>query len=158
MLLELSLLRGVVQDVPVPAVYGQETKRCRKRRAAGFPPRLIEIVQRILIQYFLPIHRLLVFLIAGTFFPTFGFAWGACLVSLYQRMVASTRTVIAVLPIVLGIQFMLQCGVWDIQNIPTQPLLDELEYLQTNEAQLGTTGEAVLDQDFTLKPPRPSID
>jgi glycosyltransferase involved in cell wall biosynthesis len=164
MLLELSLLRGVVRDVPVPAVYGEEVSSLSERDALlGFPPRLIRgLIRRILIQYFLrDFSAFSIFLLAGTSFTAFGFLWGAYHWYLSYRlgMVASTGTVmIAVLPIVLGIQFMLQCGVWDIQNIPTQPLIDELEYLQANEAQLGTTGEPVLDQAFALKPPRPSID
>ena len=164
MLLELSLLRAVVRDVPVPAFYGEEKSSLSEGDAlVGFPPRLIRgLIRRILVQYFLrDFSAFSIFLIAGIFFTIFGAAWGAYHWYLSNQLgrVASTGTVmIAVLPIVLGIQFLLQCGVWDIQNIPTQPLLVELEYLQTKESQLTVRVETMRSQDFTTKSPRPSID
>jgi glycosyltransferase involved in cell wall biosynthesis len=143
LLLELSLLRAVVRDVPMAAQYGEEVSSLSERDALfGFPPKLLRgFTRRMVIQYFLrDFSAFSLFLLAGLGFTTFGFLWGAYhwYLSYVHNSFASTGTVmIAVLPIVLGIQFLLQCGVWDIQNTPNNPLLVQLEQLHTKESQLS---------------------
>jgi glycosyltransferase involved in cell wall biosynthesis len=147
LLLELSLLRAVVRDVPMAALYGDEVSSLSERDALlGFPPRLLRgFLRRLVIQYYLrDFSAFSLFLLAGIAFTAFGSAWGAYhwYLSVQFGHLASTGTVmIAVLPIVLGIQFLLQCGVWDIQNTPTQPLLVQLESLDVRRFQLTVTAD-----------------
>ena len=163
MLLELSLLRGVVRDVAVPALYGDEKSSLSERDALlGFPPRLMRgFLRRILIQYFLrDFTAFSIFLVAGLLFTVFGSGGGYhWYLSAHVGMVASTGTVmIAVLPIVLGVQFLLQCGVWDIQNIPAEPLLLHLESIQNIASQFGADSAPVPDARLSVNAPSSPAD
>jgi glycosyltransferase involved in cell wall biosynthesis len=151
MLLELSLLRAVVRDVPVPALYADEESSLSERQALmEFPPRLMKgLLRRILIQYFLrDFSAFSIFLVAGLVFTLFGSSWGAVYWyhSIHSGQFASTgQVMMAVLPIILGIQFLLQCGSWDIQNVPAQPIQVELEFVQSGAWEaIGTVGHGPL--------------
>jgi glycosyltransferase involved in cell wall biosynthesis len=128
MFLELSLHGAVVSDVYIPARYGDETSSLSEWNAlVSFPRRLLRgLGRRWLIQYFLrDFTAFSVFLVAGTVLTTFGALWGAYywLQSYLHGGLASTGTVmIAVLPIIVGIQLLLQSIILDIQNVPTRPL------------------------------------
>jgi dolichol-phosphate mannosyltransferase len=128
MLLELSLMRAVVRDVPVPARYADELSRLSEfRTLLEFPPRLVQrMVLRILLQYFLrDFTACSLFLVMGLVLTAFGTAWGLYhwYLSVLTALPATTGTVmLAVLPIILGIQFLLQAAALDIQGVPHQPL------------------------------------
>jgi hypothetical protein len=132
MLLELGRLRAVVHDVPIPARYGGERSALSKRRAAGeFPPRLVaatwrRIQRQYFIQDFTPVS---LFLVAGTLFLLFGVVWGAYhwAESIRFGVAATTGTVmLAVLPVIIGVQLLLQALAQDIGNVPTEPIHEEL--------------------------------
>jgi glycosyltransferase involved in cell wall biosynthesis len=128
MLLELGLLRAVVSDVYVPARYGDEITSLSELEALlTFPPRLFKsFVQRIWTQYFLRDFGIFtIFLISGTILLLFGLSFGIYNWIHFVQMGigAPTGTImLAVLPIILGIQFLLQAVILDIQNVPTRPL------------------------------------
>jgi glycosyltransferase involved in cell wall biosynthesis len=127
-LLELGLHRAVVRDVYMPARYGDETSTLSERRALfEFPPLLFKgFLRRIMIQYFIrDFSAVSLFLIVGLCSTIFGVSWGVYhwILSAETQILTSTGTVmIAVLPIILGIQLLLQAAVLDIQNSPTEPL------------------------------------
>ena len=128
LLVELNRLRAVVIDIPMPARYADEESSLSVFRSFfEFPYNLLKsLVKRIVRQYFLYDFTMTsLFLICGTAFTMFGTLWGIYhwYVSITQGIIATTGTVmIAVLPIILGIQLLLQAIVLDIGNNPTKPL------------------------------------
>jgi glycosyltransferase involved in cell wall biosynthesis len=128
MLIELGILRGVVQDVYIPARYGDETSYLSKRKAlVDFPSRLFRgFLRRLWVQYFVRDFGIFsVLFVSGLLMLLFGLGFGIYhLIHSAQLGIATpTGTImIAVLPIILGIQFLLQSIVLDIQNMPKEPL------------------------------------
>jgi glycosyltransferase involved in cell wall biosynthesis len=131
MFLELSLMRAVVRDVSIPARYRNEKSSLSEGRAlVQFPARLLRgLLRRWMIQYYLrDFTAFSVFLLTGLSMVLFGTAWGSYhwLQSYRHGGLASTGTVmIAVLPIIVGIQLLLEAVILDIQNVPTRPLQEE---------------------------------
>jgi len=127
-LLELGLQRAVVRDVYIPARYGDKVSSLSERNALlEFPPMLLRgFIRRILIQYFVrDFNAVSLFLIAGIVASIFGLAWGLYhwAISAAQGVPASTGTVmIAVIPLILGLQLLLQAVVMDIQNAPRETI------------------------------------
>ncbi|HZU96736.1 MAG TPA: glycosyltransferase family 2 protein [Planctomycetota bacterium] len=128
MLIELGFLRAVVSDVPMPARYGDETSSLSvKMVLLEFPPRLFRaFVRRITVQYFVrDFTALSVLLVGGSLLLGFGVAWGAYHWIAYHLIHASAPTgtiMIAVLPILIGIQMLLQAVVLDVQGVPQRPI------------------------------------
>jgi len=128
MLTELGLQRAVVKDVYIPARYGDEKSSLSEVHSLfTFPPKLIRAVfRRILFLYFVrDFSAVSLFLIFSLIFSLFGLTWGT--IHWYQSardgIAASTGTVmIAVLPLILGLQLLLQAIVMDIQNIPGESI------------------------------------
>ena len=124
MLLELGLQRMVVKDVYIPANYGVEKSYLSAWKAFfEFPPKLFRgMLRRIAYFYFIrDFTAITVFLVMGIGSVLFGTIWGIYewVHSSILGVVSSTGTVmIAVLPFILGIQFLLQAIVMDIQNTP----------------------------------------
>ena len=131
MFLELGLLGAVVKDVYIPARYTDETSQLSELQALfEFPPRLLQgFMRRLWIQYFLRDFGLFtIFLVSGLILFIFGAVFGVYhwWVSLRLNTAATTGTVmLAVLPIILGVQFLLQAIVLDVQNMPARPLHHE---------------------------------
>ena len=128
MLLELSLLRAVACDVGIPAQYGRETSHLSVARTlCEFPGALLKgFLRRLWIQYFVrdfsiaSLYLVVGLLLLGTG-ATFGAIHWYC--SAQHGAAAPTGTVmLAVLPIVLGFQFLLQAVGLDIQDQPRQCL------------------------------------
>lgn len=128
MLINLGNARAVVVDVPMVAVYGEEVSnlKIRKELWPFLRTHCREIVKRLFYTYFLrdfsPASLQLLF---GTLFLLFGGIYGS--VEWYQSIqsgsVASTGTVmIAVLPIILGTQFLLNFLAFDMANEPKRPI------------------------------------
>jgi dolichol-phosphate mannosyltransferase len=128
MLLELSRLRAVVLDMPIPARYQNEiTSLSEAKVLMTFPLRLVRgYLRRLKLQYFLydfsPASALL---LLGVPLLLFGVAFGAWhwYLSYTTEVVATTGTVLlAVLPIILGVQFLAQALVLDIARVPHRVL------------------------------------
>ncbi|MFH1478127.1 MAG: glycosyltransferase family 2 protein [Verrucomicrobiota bacterium] len=132
-LLELGLMRAVVRDVFIPSRYGNEISYLSKRRTImSFPGKLIKgLLRRIWVQYFVRDFSIgSVFFIGGMVFFLFGAIFGLMhwIQSALTRQVASTGTVmLAVLPIILGVQLLLQVIVLDVQNVPHKPIFGEYD-------------------------------
>lgn len=126
MLIELGLLRAVVKDVYIPARYFSETSNLSEwNTLLYFPFRLFKgLIKRIWIQYFLKDFSLVsLYLFNGSFLLGFGVIFGIYhwLRSSRLQINTSTGTVmLAVLPIILGVQFIIQAIALDIQNTPSQ--------------------------------------
>jgi glycosyltransferase involved in cell wall biosynthesis len=128
MLLELGRMRAVVEDVAIPARYQGERSGLSQRRAAReFPPKLIRatwrrVVRQYFIQDFTPVS---LYLVAGSLFLLFGVLWGAYhwAESIRLGVPATTGTVmLAVVPVIVGVQLLLQAIALDIGNVPTRPI------------------------------------
>jgi len=124
MLINLNIENAVVVDVPIPAKYGDETSSLSiTRTLIGFPPKLFKgLWKRIFYKYFIyDFNMISVYLVLGIPMVFFGTLFG-----LYHWIIASaselqtpTGTVmLAVLPIILGVQFLLQAIQIDMNNIP----------------------------------------
>lgn len=133
MLVELSMCRAVVRDVPMPARYRGEMSSLSESRAfVSFPPRLIRsLVRRVVMHHFVQDFGLFaLFLVSGLLLSAFGAGFGAWawIVNAHRNVETSAGTVmIAVLPIILGIQLLLQALTLDIQSTPVHPVHHSLE-------------------------------
>ena len=124
LLIELNLCRAVVREVPMPAQYNGETSSLSVRKVLfEFPYRLLRgMVRRIWLEYFvLDFSLCSLYLVFGSVMGLFGTIWGAYFwrLSVVTGVPASTGTVmVAVLPVILGFQLILQALAYDIQNVP----------------------------------------
>ncbi len=128
MLLELGLNRAVVRDVYVPACYGDKVSHLSEGRALmEFPPLLLRgFLRRMVLQYFVrDFTAASLFFVAGLLASCFGAYWGSYhwWLSAHAGVATPTGTVmIAVLPLILGIQLLLQAMVMDVENVPREPI------------------------------------
>jgi dolichol-phosphate mannosyltransferase len=142
MLLELSLLRAVVRDVHIPARYGDETSNLSIAKALRqFPAALARgFCRRMWIQYFVRDFSIAsLYAIAGLGLLLSGGVFGAIhwCSSAQQGIATPTGTVmLAALPVLLGIQLLLQAVSLDIQNQPTHCL--HRDALLNRESELAT--------------------
>ena len=138
-LIELGILRAVVRDVPIRARYGDEVSNLSITKVLfEFPPRLLwGFVRRLFWRYFVhDFTALSVFVLFGGPLLLFGvvrYAW-----YLAQRTddgtTAPAGDVMAVaLPVILGVQLLLQAIVLDVSLVPRTPISSPL-------ARAGTSG------------------
>jgi glycosyltransferase involved in cell wall biosynthesis len=126
-LFALNLQGAVIQNMTMPASYGDEPSSMSIGRVLrDFPFLLVrQFLRRIWLQYFvLGFSVASLFLVAGAFLSAFGAAWGAWAWarSLREGVPATTGTVmIAVLPLILGFELLIQTVVFDVTRIPTRP-------------------------------------
>jgi dolichol-phosphate mannosyltransferase len=124
MLIELGIARACVVDVDMPAIYGDEVSSLNEwRTLRDFPVRLIRgFTRRLWVRYFVQdFSAFSAYLVFGLLLSVFGAIWGLAhwIRSSQLDVVTPTGTVmIAVLPIMLGIQLLLQATTLDIQNSP----------------------------------------
>ena len=124
MLLELYMARAVVIDVPMPARYGGEVSSLSASRSlVEFSYYLLRgVVRRLWLQYFvLDFSIASLYFIVGFLLTLLGTAWGSFFwhQSIQTGVTVSTGTVmVAVLPVILGFQLLLQGVAYDIQNVP----------------------------------------
>jgi len=123
-LVELNLIRAKIKDVPIHAKYADETSHLSVFHSFfEFPFLLLKsFLKRIKYQYFIyDFNVFSLFFVVGLLLLGFGGIWGAFnwYLSISRNQVATTGTVmIAVLPIILGFQLLIQAIVLDIQNVP----------------------------------------
>jgi dolichol-phosphate mannosyltransferase len=135
MLLELRRVNAVIKDAPIPSRYGNEKSSLSIWKVLfTFPLRLLQgFIERIYREYFWYDFNAGSFLLLfGLLLLFFGFIWGILKWNLSNTtgVPATTGTVlIAVLPIIVAIQFLTQFLVLDISRIPTQPLSNSRRYL-----------------------------
>lgn len=128
LLVEMGILRAVVADVPSPARYGDEVSSLSvPRTLLEFPPRLLAgLVRRLLWRYFVQdFSAVSVFLVFGAPMLLFGTIFGAASYWHYSsidKFAPVGVVMIGALPIILGVQLLLQAIVLDIQNVPRVPI------------------------------------
>jgi dolichol-phosphate mannosyltransferase len=128
MLINLGNIRAVVRDVPMKAVYGDETSHLKIRHIFGqfLTKNIKELMKRVLYTYFLRDFSLAsAQLLFGSLLFGFGSIYGAWgwFESISSGSPASTGTVmLAVLPIILGFQLLLSFFGFDMANEPKVPL------------------------------------
>ncbi len=134
MLVELKMLRAVVVDVAMPAIYQNEISSLSIRQVLFEFPWLLTkgFLYRLWMQYFvLDFSVGSLFLIIGSLLSVFGLLWGLAwwAISINSGQTASTGTVmIAALPLILGFQLLLQTLVFDVQNISRTPFTSNADY------------------------------
>jgi glycosyltransferase involved in cell wall biosynthesis len=128
LLVEMGILRAVVADVPASARYGDEISSLSVTRTLfEFPPRLFAgLVRRILWRYFVQdFSAVSVFLVIGIPMLLFGAVFGVASYWHYSsldKFAPVGVVMIGTLPIILGVQLVLQAIVLDIQNVPRIPI------------------------------------
>lgn len=133
LLFRLGILRAVVIDVPMPPVYRDERSSLVIRRVVGeFAwKHLVNTLKRIFYNYYLRNFNIasleillgLSFLTVGTWFGVSAWIEGS-----RQGVPATSGTVmLATLPIILGVQFLLGFLGYDLQNVPRRVIHGRLE-------------------------------
>lgn len=133
LLFHLGILRAVIQDVPMPATYGEERSSLVVHRVAfGFAGRhLVNLVKRIFYSYFLRDFNIAsIELVLGLAFLGFGGWVGVAhwLEVTRTGVPATSGTVmLAALPVLLGLQLLIAFLSYDLQNVPRTVLHRRLE-------------------------------
>jgi dolichol-phosphate mannosyltransferase len=128
MLFRLNTLRAVVVDIPMLAKYGEEESHLKVRRALPvFAARhAANFVKRIFYSYFLRGFSVAsIQWILGPLLFVFGVCFGV-----YQWIAASAAdtsatagtVMLAALPVIVGLQFVLAAIDFDVRSVPTIPL------------------------------------
>ncbi len=156
MLCRLNIARAVVRDIPMDAVYGNETSSLLiHREITHFAVKhMRNFARRILYSYYLRDFNLasieaplgLVALLFGVVFG--GLHW---LQAFQGAPYASAGTVmVAALPIIVGVQMLLSAINYDVLNVPTTPLqklFAEHLHEPSSAAGLPTATQAQHNQD-----------
>jgi glycosyltransferase involved in cell wall biosynthesis len=130
MLVELNLTGAVVRDVFMPARYADERSSLSiPRTLLGFPPRLaLATLRRLWIRHFLQdFTPVSLFLVGAAPLVTAGAYLGS---SYWLRSIATGipttagQVMLAVLPLLAGIQLLLQAVMLDIASVPRQSALE----------------------------------
>ena len=128
MLFRLNTLRGVVVDIPMAAKYGDERSHIRPWQVLGtfVFKHTANFFKRIFYNYFLRGFSIAsVQWILGPILLVFGVWFGLSEWAASSRagVSATAGTVmLAALPTILGVQFLLAAIEYDIRNVPTIPL------------------------------------
>ena len=124
MLIELYFANAVVQDVPMPARYGNEVSSLSIGRVLfEFPPKLfVAFVRRILLKYFLfEFNIASVYVLVGLPLFLLGAVYGIINFIRYTSIELPAPTGTVVIPtllIILGFQLLLSAVSYDIENYP----------------------------------------
>jgi dolichol-phosphate mannosyltransferase len=137
-LFRLNTIRAVVRDVPMKAVYADEESNLKIGKVLReFPIKhLKRVIKRLAYNYLLRDFNVcslellagMIFLLFGVFFG--GYQW-------YQHMNTTTSAptgtiMLAVLPIIIGVQLLLAAITLDVMNVPRDPLQ---QYLHNGRGQ-----------------------
>ncbi|MFH0264226.1 glycosyltransferase family 2 protein [Vibrio rumoiensis] len=131
MLFRLGTIRAVVRDVPMDSVYDDEESNLSVRKVlVDFPPLYIKsFYKRVFYTYFLrDLNGASMQMILGLTLILFGSIWGTTqwISSAESQIITTSGTVmIGALPIILGCQFMLSAINYDMNNMPSSPLVDK---------------------------------
>jgi glycosyltransferase involved in cell wall biosynthesis len=138
-LYHLGTLRAVVRDVPIPARYGEEVSNLRIGAIVG--PFALKhaknFFMRLVGQYFVrDFNVATVELIFGALFLAFGVGYAAHWLWVRSTGQAASPGVVmaAALPVMIGVQFLLQAINFDVLNAPTRPIHPYLRTIERMEA------------------------
>ncbi|WP_422105024.1 glycosyltransferase family 2 protein [Winogradskyella sp.] len=124
MLVNLNLLDKVVKDIPIPAVYGHENSNLSIGKVLlTFPFKMIRrFMKRIFYKYYIyNFNMASIYILISIPLLIFGFSIG--FYKWHMGIVAQTPNnagtiMLAALPIILGVQFLLQAISIDINSVP----------------------------------------
>jgi glycosyltransferase involved in cell wall biosynthesis len=127
LLYHLGTLRAVVRDVPMPARYGDEVSNLKVGAAfVSFAVRhLRNLVRRVIGQYFLRDFNVATLeLLFGASSLVFGLSYSLHWLAVRQPGQAASAGVVmgAALPVIVGVQLLLQAVNFDVMNTPSQPI------------------------------------
>ena len=128
MLFRLATIRAVVNDIPIPAIYGDEKSGLRIGRVLWEFPRkyLVRFFKRIFYMYVLrDFNAGSIQLFVGLLSMVAGLSFGIYhwIDSLRQMAQTPTGTImISTILLILGFQLLLGALNFDIQNLPKDPL------------------------------------
>jgi len=131
MLIRLNRIQAVVHDVEISHKYENEVSELNPLHASVTFPFLLSkaFIKRILRTYFLiDFNAASLFILFGIPFVLFGIGFGLYhwIKNLMANVLTSTGTVmIAVVPLLIGFQLLLQALVLDTNNMPKTPLQNE---------------------------------
>jgi dolichol-phosphate mannosyltransferase len=139
LLYHLGALRAVVRDVPIPARYGDEVSNLRISAIIGpfALKHLTNFVQRVLGQYFVRDFNVATLeLMAGAAFSLFGLSYGLHWLATRTPGHAASAGVVmaAALPVIVGVQLLLQAMNFDVFNVPSRPIHPYLRAIERLEA------------------------
>ena len=123
-LINLNIENVVVKDIPLPSIYKDEESSLSIAKVLfEFPPKLFKgFLKRIFYKYYIyDFNMASIYMLLGFPMFIFGFTYGgfAWYKSIETAIEATTGTVmLSALPIILGVQFLLQAISIDIDNIP----------------------------------------
>ena len=132
MLFRLNTVRAVVRDVPMKALYGDEKSNLSIFKVIrDFPTKYLgRFLKRIFYSYVLrDVNVCSIQMAAGIPMILFGSFFGAYhwYLSALTNSTAPTGTImLAVLPVIVGVQLLLAAVSFDVANIPQQPLQETL--------------------------------
>jgi glycosyltransferase involved in cell wall biosynthesis len=138
LLYHLGTLRAVVRDVPMPARYADEVSNIRIGQIVGpfALKHMRNFFQRVIGQYFIrDFSAASLELVFGLFFTLFGVGYAlSYLANRLPGQAASAGVVmLAALPVILGVQFLLQAMNFDVLNVPSRPIHPYLNVLRELE-------------------------
>jgi dolichol-phosphate mannosyltransferase len=122
LLIELYYTGARIQDIPMPAIYGEEVSNLSITRTIfGFPPKLLKaLFRRIMLSYFIYDFSITsIYMLAGLPMFLYGLIYGIVKWIHFASMdvAAPTGTVmLAVLPFILGFQMLLSAIQHDIDS------------------------------------------
>jgi glycosyltransferase involved in cell wall biosynthesis len=138
LLIQLGILRAVIQDVAIPARYGDEQSSLSVMRTLlGFPPKLLwGLLRRVFWRYFVyDFTAVSIYVLLGVPLVLWGVLYGALVWWEVQQPGAPPATagqvMLSAMPIILGVQFLSQALALDVQSVPRQPLCGPLESTRT---------------------------
>ncbi|MFN3521881.1 MAG: glycosyltransferase family 2 protein [Phenylobacterium sp.] len=139
LLYHLGTLRAVVRDVPMPARYGEEVSNIRIGAIVGpfALKHFTNFLQRILGQYFVrDFNVATVELISGLAAVLFGVGYALHWLAVRNPGQAASAGVVmaASLPLIIGVQLLLQAVNFDVLNTPTRPIHPYLRAIERMEA------------------------
>jgi hypothetical protein len=140
LLYHLGTLRAVVRDVPMPARYGDEVSNIRIGAIVGpFALKHMDnFIHRIAGQYFVRDFNVATLeMLAGAALFGFGLVYGLHWLAVRDPHQAASAGVVmaAALPVIVGVQLLLQAMNFDVFNVPTRaihPYLRAIERLETD--------------------------
>jgi len=122
LLIELYYTGARIQDVPMPAIYGEEVSNLSITKTLfGFPPKLLKaLFKRIMLSYFIYDFSITsIYILAGLPLFLYGLTYGIVKWIHFASMdvPAPTGTVmLAVLPFILGFQMLLSAVQHDVDS------------------------------------------
>ena len=128
LLVQLNIIRAVVRDVPIPARYNNEPSSLDPLKMLfSFPPKLfLGLASRVWWRYFIyDINMVTLFLVTGGLLFLGGAGFGT--IKWAENFATDGNhpagtIALAILPVVMGFQLLLQALVLDVMDKPDEPL------------------------------------